>query len=161
MYGRCRALDLVQTSCIYTHVTSGRSPGWKAVALLCTGSMTFAIEKNDGTSPCEGVFVTFGSAGACFVCLTGSRSETLRIPGHLARRCGVLVEIRDQYEESQHDIPVPLSMPHARSWLFCATLKNPADLLRQDGEVLVGALKVRYLPVPMQFTHLDVLSLSC
>lgn len=76
-----------------------------------------------------------------------SATEELEIPESLARRCGVLADIRDHdvhsKEDSRDDVPIQLSMLHAKAWLLCGQLQDAAELAKQDVETLLSALKVR------------------
>lgn len=106
--------------------------------------MTVTSETEDSLLSRASVCISIDGVGVSFAAVAGSEKHP--IPGHLVQRCGVLAEICDQYDASQLDIPFPLPMPHAQSWLLCAELGSASDLFRQDDTTLVGALKVRDPP---------------
>ena len=89
-----------------------------------------------------GARVAFTDAGTFFASVTDC--EKLRIPDHFFRRCDMLVDLFDQHDTVNYEIPIQISMENAKSWLLCAEMgmDYAADLAMLDDETLLGALKV-------------------
>lgn len=88
-----------------------------------------------------GVSIKFTDAGTFLV--SDGDAEALAVPESLVQRSGLLVDMRDQDDEAQRDVPVQLTVVQAKAWLLCAELGSDAELGTQNHETLLSALKVK------------------
>lgn len=86
------------------------------------------------------------AAGAA---LSVSATEAVDIPTHLAQRCDLLLELREQAEGSYVNLPLPLSVAELKAWTQCALHSDSAgggegdqQCLAHEDTLLKG-LKVR------------------
>lgn len=89
-----------------------------------------------------GVHVKFSENGTFLASVEDDVDEALQVPESVVQRCGVLTAIRDQDDESHHEVTVEVFLEDAKSWLLCAALGSAAELATQTYETLLGALKV-------------------
>lgn len=115
-------------------------------------------QKEDGEHARSGFRVTFSGADTFFATVKGS--EKLSIPEALVLRCGLLADIRDQGDHSQHEVGIELPMSDAKSWLKCAKVGKSEELFTQPHAILLGALKVSN-PMQQKFLLTVILCWNC
>lgn len=92
-----------------------------------------------------GVCIDFTETGTFLI--SAEDDKDIEVPEQLVQRCGLLVDIRDQDDGARRKVPVQLSVADAKSWLLCAELAKPTELVKQSYQTLLGALKVSPRPL--------------
>lgn len=90
------------------------------------------------------VYIEFTEEGTFVVSATDD--EEVEIPESAVQRCFVLLDILDQDDAFERELPMKESIADVKAWLRCAELCTEDDkaaaLVNQDDDTLLGALKV-------------------
>lgn len=98
----------------------------------------------DGGSP--RVSVRLGADAPVFV----FAAESLEVPAHLSQRCELLLDLREQADDPDSDLSLPLTPADLKAWVECALMcgentdtDDETEDVGEDEHKLAKALKVR------------------